>query len=813
MAIAYVSQADAASNTVSLPSFSVGNIAIVFATNRSAATIPTLPSGWTSIQTPGSLGVASRLGYRVLESGDTTIGTWTNATNVQVLVLSGQDVISPIGGSSGTVANSNQIAYPTLTIATANGRSWVVGMACHKTATDVNAQTVTGMTIRAPSNNQSGCHTAENVSSFTSTNYDATVNSSGVWNSANVEIRAATVTVTTDVNTVSGGDYSSLSAWEAGEQADLVAVNEIHEVICSGSSADTTAVTISGWTTSQYCYIKITQGPSDRHGGVWDTGKYRLSVSTTFAYILTISEDFVRIDGLQIEGTAASNGHPNIFVSSTAAAASSDVRIENCLLRKGGSRNLAGTGASLRLSSGKTTVSNTIMYGNLGAGSSDIVYVEFGANAPTVNLHNVTIIGNGSNQYGVNRTSGTVTAKNCYVGNNGTADYNGTMTLTTCAHSSSGTFTGSTASIAHDATNFTNVTGGSEDYHLVSGASSTLLSGGTDLSASFTTDIDDETRTAPWSIGADQYFASGSQTVDVPIALIECTGLAPTTLKSTTPPIALAELLAPTPTTIFTAAVPTGQTELASIAPDTAKQSPVDTALVEVTAPTATTIVTAPVATALVEVSSVTPTTSKAAPVPAGLIEVAAPQPATQMLAAVGVGLIEVAGIEPATAMSTSVGVGEIVVTAGSLDGAQSVSVGVGSVNVASFVTGTSKVTSVDVGRVEVSGMEATSSKSASVGVGLVEVASVAISTLMTASVDVGLVNVVGVAVNTSMAVSVAVGLVVIVGVAIDEPATQIAGELLFTVYVTPSIRSQADLSPSLHSTTSLQPTIKAKIT
>jgi hypothetical protein len=38
----------------------------------------------------------------------------------------------------------------------------------------------------------------------------------------------------------------------------------------------------------------------------------------------------------------------------------------------------------------------------------------------------------------------------------------------------------------------------------VAGASSTLLTGGTDLSATFTKDIDGQTRTAPWSIGADE---------------------------------------------------------------------------------------------------------------------------------------------------------------------------------------------------------------------------------------------------------------------------------------------------------------------
>jgi hypothetical protein len=46
-----------------------------------------------------------------------------------------------------------------------------------------------------------------------------------------------------------------------------------------------------------------------------------------------------------------------------------------------------------------------------------------------------------------------------------------------------------------------------DDFHLAAG-DTTWKNAGTDLSATFTTDIDSETRTAPWDIGADQYIAS-----------------------------------------------------------------------------------------------------------------------------------------------------------------------------------------------------------------------------------------------------------------------------------------------------------------
>jgi hypothetical protein len=46
----------------------------------------------------------------------------------------------------------------------------------------------------------------------------------------------------------SGGDYTSLSNWEAGEQADLVAAGNIAVAECY-SMVDTTPVVVDGWTT------------------------------------------------------------------------------------------------------------------------------------------------------------------------------------------------------------------------------------------------------------------------------------------------------------------------------------------------------------------------------------------------------------------------------------------------------------------------------------------------------------------------------------------------------------------------------------
>lgn len=298
----------------------------------------------------------------------------------------------------------------------------------------------------------------------------------------------------------SGGDYTSLSAAEAAEQGDLPTLDRQLNIECY-SMADTTTATIFGWTTDATRYIAIYAPTAERHSGVWDTNKYRLSINASASRPLFIVEDYVRVTGLQIENTHT-GGYTSVFVSAVAASPNSSVLLDSLIIRSGSTVVSAETeGSGVRIAAGAVTLRNCIIY----SASLSCIYTEVGSNTPVVTIDNCTIAGSAS-AYGVNVSGGTVTLQNCYSGGNSTDDYNGTMTLTTCAHSSATVFTGSTASIAHSTANFTNVTAGSEDYHLISSASSTLLTGGTDLSGTFTVDIDGETR-SDWSIGADEYVA------------------------------------------------------------------------------------------------------------------------------------------------------------------------------------------------------------------------------------------------------------------------------------------------------------------
>lgn len=292
----------------------------------------------------------------------------------------------------------------------------------------------------------------------------------------------------------SGGDYSSLSAWEAGQQK-VIAAGDTEQAECYAFQ-DTTIVTIDGWTTVATGYIRIYTPTAERHNGTLGTG-YRLVANAAFNRVLRINEDFVRLEGIAIRhSTTAFNGSENAIFNSNSGS-TRDIRIEKCLIT-GGIQSINSSGGVLK-------VANCFIF----TGGPTAFVSSFGPSAPNDAIYNCTAV---AATNGITSSGGTCLVKNCYVSAaSGTEFSSSGQTRTTCAHASSASWSNSTASIAYDTTNFTNVTAGSEDLHLVSGASATLKTGGTDLSADatfpFSDDIDGDTR-SDWGIGADERAAA-----------------------------------------------------------------------------------------------------------------------------------------------------------------------------------------------------------------------------------------------------------------------------------------------------------------
>ncbi|MEK7098156.1 MAG: hypothetical protein AAB906_04885, partial [Patescibacteria group bacterium] len=223
--------------------------------------------------------------------------------------------------------------------------------------------------------------------------------------------------------------YTSLSAWEAAQQKDLVASNEIATARIEGNwtNPDTTSVTIDGWTTGPSNYINIYTATDARHDGKWNTGKYRLEISAASDYVrgILIRENFVRIDGLQIHHINNDwNYGEGIFAdSNTYITAGANIYISNNIIRSTGTTSLNDTSNGIKTSATNGTyyIWNNIIYDfNLTGTQKSYGLLAYGTNY----IYNNTII---NSAYCIRGVNGTFFAKNNIVQNCSTDGFLGTF--------------------------------------------------------------------------------------------------------------------------------------------------------------------------------------------------------------------------------------------------------------------------------------------------------------------------------------------------------------------------------------------------
>lgn len=195
MALSYIGQNPGLTTSATLPAFNVGDVAIVHVFRDGSSTAPTTPGGWTVHKTQASSVVAVLVAAsRVLQAGDTTTGTWTNATSCVVMVYRGAKVAGgPIGGSAASAAGpSATITYPAVTMTVTDGTSWVIGGAGDAVPAATTETAPTGMTNRASSTDAvddcAGHDTNGGVASWSSQN--ASVGTSGTWVAITTELMA-----------------------------------------------------------------------------------------------------------------------------------------------------------------------------------------------------------------------------------------------------------------------------------------------------------------------------------------------------------------------------------------------------------------------------------------------------------------------------------------------------------------------------------------------------------------------------------------------------------------------------------------------
>lgn len=292
--------------------------------------------------------------------------------------------------------------------------------------------------------------------------------------------------------------YTSLSAWEAANQANLVTSDSICVVNCRGTTADTTTCDISGWTTNSTHYIQIN---GDNTTGKASTSYYRMTPPTgTDVSALTISEGWVYINNVEFNSSGKVTGaYPPVRVLA-ADTLNDEVHLNSCIVHSG-----VYTGG-IRMTSNNTIVKiyNCIVYNctvaTLGRG------IDHRSTNSTL-VYNTTVYGCTTGFY---QEAGTLTLVNC-IANACTDNYSGTITTSYSCSDAAGELSGTGDRNGTDGdVTFTNTA--TDDYSLaVADVNATDL-GTSSVDSLFTDDITNYTRTGTWDIGAFEKQTGGTST-------------------------------------------------------------------------------------------------------------------------------------------------------------------------------------------------------------------------------------------------------------------------------------------------------------
>jgi len=291
---------------------------------------------------------------------------------------------------------------------------------------------------------------------------------------------------------VSGGDgsswanaYASLSAWEAQNLNLTDNGGDTLTVYCRGTAADTTRVIIDGWITSATYTITIIGD----FNGTYSTSKYRLALSAAVGSGLFIRDDYITVSNFQVIH-AGTSGTADIGIE-ISDVFRTGITIKNSLI-VGGYRGIITASDS---ASNTRTFINCILYDSYYTGIS-----AASANAATA-IYNCTVVdcGHGkanADSDGISNSTSTI-IQNTIVYNSYAEDFNaasGSYNLSSDATASG------TGSLINQSDPF--VAYSSNNFHIAVG--SNPIGAGTDLSGTFTNDIDGDTRSS-WDIGADEY--------------------------------------------------------------------------------------------------------------------------------------------------------------------------------------------------------------------------------------------------------------------------------------------------------------------
>jgi len=287
-----------------------------------------------------------------------------------------------------------------------------------------------------------------------------------------------------------------------------------------GATADTTDPDMSGIIAPNATHdFKMVVDPTDRHDGKWNTGKYRL-VNGGYYGVIAARLQFLTVDGFQLESNTNDNDAKGTGVVIRPEAEGGTIKVLNCLYRKTGtSTNSGNRGIDFNLSEStggtKLIAVNNIIYGPTNGSG---IYCSTSVSDTCIVYNNTVVNAGGSGIellfYGSNDT---IYVKNNLIQYSTNPDYYSESTATSFTSANNVTEdTSSPDGGTYQSKSATFVNSASKDFHLASGDTA-AKDVGVDLSAdgqfSFTTDIDNDTRTGTWDVGADEFISGGGGSV------------------------------------------------------------------------------------------------------------------------------------------------------------------------------------------------------------------------------------------------------------------------------------------------------------
>jgi hypothetical protein len=288
----------------------------------------------------------------------------------------------------------------------------------------------------------------------------------------------------------SGKDYSTVNSWyvnwlnTASSFAGGVD-NEVGQVY--GGVVETSATNFNTGKTSSGHAIILESAAAERHAGKWDTAKAYTDVNhtTVTSYLFQGTDAYVTIRDHQIRQANGNNNSYHAFDMTNANNV-----MARCILNGSGSvrRALGISGKVYRCIAFDYTV-----YG-------------FDIDTATGTVIHCVAINCGT---GIDCNDVACTVKQCYVGANATAGFEAAGSVVSSKNISSDATSPDGASYqGKNAYTDYFVDYNNDDFHLKA-TDTVLKDAGDDLGSPYDVDIDGESVTGTWDIGADEYIVSG----------------------------------------------------------------------------------------------------------------------------------------------------------------------------------------------------------------------------------------------------------------------------------------------------------------